>query len=98
MASGAVKTKEKPYVANYPPLAAWLKKHEARCMWQVPMGGTFDTATAYVEGWMFGGRIAILVVHANGMGWDVFTSGSDSRIKETLEDAEKRLGLEPDPA
>jgi len=100
MASKKIKvdTSQFPYVENYPPLRDWLKKHEARCMWQLPMQpehGREEPPTAYVEQWMFPktSRMVVVVVYANKMGWDVFTSSNEHQIDATLEDAEERLGL-----
>lgn len=85
--------KSKPYVANYPPLDEWLKKHSGYCQWQIPLGDSSDPS-AYVEAWMFpGGMIAILVVHANQNGWDIYTPSGEPRIDATLADAAGRLGL-----
>ncbi len=84
------RTEDKPYVANYPPLAEWLEKIEARCDWQLPLG------TALVEGWRtLRGSTFILVVHADKKGWEIFTALDDNKIDATLLDAEKRLGLVP---
>jgi len=94
-------TQSRAYVANYPPLAAWLKKHEARCFWQLPLGGEPDDPTSYVEHYMFQKDrnigLAIVVVHRNGMGWEIYTPCTSHQIDDTLEDAEKRLGLEHKP-
>ncbi len=88
----------RPWVSNYPPLAVWLEKHEARCMWQLPLGGEPDEPTAYVEHYMIvkGNKASlfVVVVHANGHGWEIYTPCDSNMITETLEDAEKRLGLE----
>lgn len=94
-----VDTSHMPYVSNYPPLQEWLDKHEARCMWQVPMQCEHDRhgepPTAYVELYEFPktSRHAIVLIHGRKMGWDIFISSNDHQIKTTLEDAERRLGL-----
>lgn len=100
-----VDTSQMPYVSNYPPLQEWLDKHEARCMFQVPMqcvhdrgvdeNGRNEPPTAYVEQYLFPktNTLAIVLVHGRKMGWDIFISSNDHEIKSTLEDAERRLGL-----
>jgi hypothetical protein len=94
-----VDTSDMPYVENYPPLKAWLDKHDARCMFQVPMqcehGRDGAPPTAYVEQYLFPrtNRFAVVVVQARKMGWDIYVSSNDPQINTTLEDAERRLGL-----
>jgi len=85
---------ERPYVANYPPLNDWLRKHESRCNWQLPLGDP-EAPTAYVEShWLAKAKAeVIVVVRANQLGWDLYTPSRDNSIMATLEDAEKRLGL-----
>lgn len=88
------RTEDLPVVGNYPRLQAWLDKHEARPMWSLINGDGLDTAQASVEGWMVrGGAIAILVIHANKQGWNIFTSCDSNKIDETFADAEQRLKL-----
>lgn len=89
--------KNKPYVENYPPLWDWLKKHDARCNWQLPHGSP-EAPRAFVECWAFQdheGRTqqAIVLVQANQLGWEIFTPNDSADIAETLGDAERRLGL-----
>ena len=87
-------SKSKPYVANYPPLAEFLKKHDGHCQWQIPLGGEPEEPSAYVEAWIFpGGMIAVIVVHARQHGWEIYTPTASGRIDETLADAAARLGL-----
>lgn len=92
-------TSEHPYVENYPPLKEWLDKHEARCIWQVPAQHESERARAYptfyVELWLFPktNRTAIIIVHSNKGGWDIHTPAGTNRVAETLEDAERRLGI-----
>lgn len=70
-----------------------LGKNKARCDWQLPLGNP-EEPNAYVEQWQFArGKIAIIMVSARQMGWDIFTPGSSGLIVGTLEDAEKRLGI-----
>jgi len=98
---GSKDTTMEPWVSNYPPLKAWLDKHEARCQWQLPSNPRPNDAAwdwspgSYIEGWRLKGSnaVVILVVHSNKMGWDVFTSVGTNNVGDTLEDAEKRLGL-----
>ena len=70
-----MKTKDKPYVDNYPPLRDWLRNHEARCDWQVRIGGTEKDPTAFVESYSIPGAKCgvIVVVHAYGNGWNLYT-------------------------
>jgi hypothetical protein len=81
------------YVENYPPLHEWLKKHEARCNWQVPIAGESSDPAAFVESWAVGRGELILVVRAHQHGWNIFTALPGNGIEESLADAEIRLGL-----
>ena len=70
-------------------LDAWLRKHDAMCMWQKKLRhGT-------VECWLFprSQMMAVVVRFNHGHGWELYTPGSTAKIDETLTDAEKRLGL-----
>lgn len=83
--------KDKPYVDNYPPLKAWLDKHEARCNWQLPLSKRGET---FVESWsMPNGHDFLLTIHAYRRGWNLYTADRRGEIVVTLEDAEERLGL-----
>jgi hypothetical protein len=96
MTAAKQKQSSKPYVSNYPDLQAFLDRANARCNWQLRLGGTEDEPTGYVEQWMFaGGKVAVIVIHANGNGWDIFTSADRPEIAATLEDAAVRLGVAP---
>lgn len=87
--------KDRPYVENYPPLKEWLDKNNARCDWQSPVGPEKDPV-AYVEQWYINGKSAFLVtIRSNQMGWEIFTSGNDVRIPQTLKDAEERIARRP---
>lgn len=93
------KTEDRPYVANYPPLAEWLAKIEARCDWQLPIGPKNDP-NAYVECYSapHGNRHPfIVIVYAHNHGWNIFTDERTNKIAATFEDAELRLGLAPAP-
>jgi hypothetical protein len=93
-----MKDEDKPYVENYPPLHAWLKKHGAHCNWQVPIGGA-RKPTAYVESWILrGGREVIVVVRARKRGWDIYTPEQSAGVEETLRAVEVRIGLGGDSA
>ena len=82
------------YVENYPPLHEWLRKHEARCNWQVPLGGEEpENPTAFIESWQVGRGELIVVVRANQFGWNIYTALPGNGIAESLADAEVRLGL-----
>lgn len=83
-----------PWVGNYPALQQWLDKHGARCMTQHRTGGTAAKPTQYTEVWLFkGGRMAIIVVHSKGTGWDIYTASNDQSVIGTLRDVEARLCL-----
>lgn len=86
-----VRTEDRAYVSNYPPLREWLEKHEARCMWQEGTGPKDNPD--FVECWIVNGVAMIVVVHANRRGWDIFTPCRDSSIEATLTDAELRCGI-----
>jgi len=77
----------KPWISNYPPLAEWLAKHEARCMWQ-----KIDRYMS-IEAWLIRDVIIIVQVHANKSGWDIFTPNQDPGLEATFTDAEKRCGI-----
>lgn len=90
----AADTKKLPYLANYPPLADWLRKHGARCQWQATTDGRPASAmNSMVEAWLLGDSMCVIVVHPDCLGWDIFTPGGNPNIGKTLADAEKRLGL-----
>lgn len=86
-------TSNKPWISNYPPLQDWLNKIDARCQDQIPVGGPVEPI-AYLEKWGTpNGRVFIVEVRANKMGWNIYTSTDDGTIQGTLQDAESRLGL-----
>lgn len=81
----------KPWVSNYPPLKEWLDKIEARCVDQIPVNGPIEP-TAYLEKWGTpNGRMFIIEVRANRMGWNIFTDCASNTIAETLADADRRI-------
>jgi hypothetical protein len=88
-------SKNKPYTANYPLLQAWLDQHEARCVWQVPLGPARNP-TAYVESWHAHGHGFIVTVFADNKGWDIYTSCDSYSVPATLYDAEVRLKISED--
>lgn len=75
----------KPYISNYPPLADWLRKHDAYCAWQ-----RYDDRLN-IEGWVVGVALCLITVQPDGRGWDIYTSCPDISIEATLRDAEERL-------
>lgn len=85
---------DEPYVENYLPLVEWLKKVGARCMWQAPVGDRKEP-TAYIECYLINGRVALVQVHANRNGWNIYTAGMSGRVDATIKDAEARLGIGP---
>jgi hypothetical protein len=72
-------------VSNYPALEDWLDTMDAVCMYQEVFGKNM------IEMWMIKGRPFIVLVHPNGLGWNIFTDGSTGDVKATLDDAEKRI-------
>jgi hypothetical protein len=88
------KSKDKPYIDNYPPLKEWLNKHEARCYWQFPLGDV-DNPTAFVEQWRIGANVVVVIVRADQMGWDIYLPCKSHMIDETFAEVEDRLGLKP---
>jgi hypothetical protein len=88
----ANRTEDLPHVDNYP-LKEWLDKHGGRCNWSLPLGGA-KNPSAYVESWILrpAGEV-IVVVHAKGHGWNIYTAENSNGIAEALADAERRLGL-----
>jgi hypothetical protein len=88
---------DEPYVENYPPLRDWLRQHEARCNWQLPLGPK-DAPVAYVESWWLGhGGEVLVVVQAQKMGWNLYTADGGNKVADAFIDAETRLGLWPKP-
>lgn len=75
----------KPYVDNYVQLKEWLESVDGRCMWQ-----KMDRAMS-VEGWLIKGVLVVIVVNANGHGWDIYTSSGQLSVEKTLADANKRI-------
>ncbi len=81
----------KPWVSNYPPLQEWLRKTDAVCHEQIPVGKA-RAPVAYLEKWVMpNGRAFILEIRANRMGWDIYTAAATGMVAETLEDADRRL-------
>jgi hypothetical protein len=86
--------KDRAYVSNYRVLKEWLDRIKAQCMWQLPVGGdSKQDPEAFVEGWTVNGRLFVLLIHAGGLGWDVFTAFPALGIDESMKDAAKRLNL-----
>ncbi len=84
-------TENDPIVSNYPPLDEWLAKHSARRAWKLP-AGPVSAPSMSVEGWLIGGQLFVIIVHANRGGWDLFTSCPENSAQISLADADKRLG------
>jgi hypothetical protein len=87
---------DKPWVANYPPLATWLEKINAACIEQHPIG-PLSNPIAYLERWMANGRVFVVEVRSNRRGWNVYTARHTNRIDETLANAERDLEIVPNP-
>lgn len=90
--------KDRPYVDNYPPLRDFLREIGARCNIQLPAGDP-DDPTSYVEQWtawsaLKGKSVTFqVVVHRDGMGWDIATFADTNEVDETLRVTRERLGL-----
>lgn len=82
---------QEPYIENYKPLHEWLKKHEARCEWQIPIGK--GSRQGFVECWSVGNALCLITVQPGGQGWDFFTNCPENNIDKTFIDAERRCGL-----
>lgn len=78
---------DKPWIENYPPLRAWLDRHNARCLSQTKDGDGF------LERWLIGTRICLIEVRPRNMGWNIYTDSDSPTIVATIRDAETRLGL-----
>jgi hypothetical protein len=80
-------TSKEPWVENYPPLYAWLRRKGNRCMWQQRIApGNRDM----VECWLVNGNPALILIHGNNHGWDIFTSANTPKVSATLADADAR--------
>lgn len=89
-----MKPNDMPYVSNYRVLREFLDQHDARCMWQLRLGGSSSAPTGFVEMWQFPtGRQAIILVHAHQRGWDIFTPDGTNSVGAALQDARTRLEL-----
>jgi hypothetical protein len=82
-----------PCIENEPSLEDWLASHKARLLWQHDGPVRRGIPTYRIAGYQIGTRTAIVVIRAESMGWDVFTSSSSTEIDRVLGDAESRLGL-----
>lgn len=89
-----------PYIENYPPLKEWLDKHDARCIWQVPMQCEHNRhedqpPTVYIEKWFFPKtkRFVVIEVHARKFGWEVYIANDSNDVVKTIAQAETLMGL-----
>lgn len=92
-----IDTKDKPYTSNYPPLEMWLKKIDARCHSQIPVGDP-KKPEAYFEMWYVnhptaGSMTFCILVRGKQRGWEIYTPALTNAIDATLLDAERRLGI-----
>lgn len=77
------------YVRNYTQLWEWLQQRDAQCAWQLPLGDRNNPD--YVEGWLVRGVLIVVIVRAEGMGWDLMVPHHDTRIEATLAAADAAL-------
>jgi hypothetical protein len=47
----------------------------------------------YIERWLVGRVVFVIVVHANRCGWEIYTASRDNDIVASLADADARLGI-----
>jgi hypothetical protein len=85
-------TGPEPYAGNYADLGEWLGKIGAVCNWQLARGRP-GPGYSFLESWSCNGHVFIVEVQSEGKGWEIYTTGSTTRIDHTLLDAERRLGL-----
>ena len=95
--------KAKPWMSNYPPLKEWIDKYQeqgkAQVMWQLPYpvkphDAEYDwTPNMYVEMWLINARPVLIIIHANGHGWEIYTSLDTVAIDATLLDVERRVKI-----
>ncbi len=76
-----------PTVVDFPPLDAWLRKHNAKWLWCA------DTHHATVQTWEINGRIFLILLYTVAPAWDIFTSHDGNGVYESLLDADRRLGI-----
>lgn len=76
-----------PYIENYPPLKAWINRHEDTiCQWQKRIG-----AKMMVERWIVDGVPVIIEIYGDGHGWNIYTTSPDNTIVHAVADAEDRI-------
>lgn len=80
-----------PCVDDYPLLAEWLDRHDARRTWHVFL----LERTFAVESWVVGPKSeeVVIILRADRKGWNLYTPSRSPQVDATLKDAEKRLGL-----
>jgi hypothetical protein len=70
-------------------LARWLERLQARKLWEAAV------PAAFVHAYRINGRVALVLHHAGGHGWEIFVPASDSNeIDHTLDDAALSLSTE----
>jgi hypothetical protein len=85
-----------PSSSDEPTLEDWLESQRGRLVQR-----TYSRETAaggvpshVLEVWKFpNGRVAVVVVQAGGLGWDIATGSGGDDPDSVLDDAESRLGL-----
>jgi hypothetical protein len=70
-------------------LERWLERVRARKLWVTAVPG------ATMHAYLINGRVALVLRHAGGHGWEMFVPASDSLdVARTLDDAALALGTE----
>jgi hypothetical protein len=78
-------SEKRAYVDNYPPLASFLREHECKCGYQLPIGRDKDDPSMYVEQWQApNGKTFLVEVRDEQRGWEVYMSAIDQSVDGTL--------------
>lgn len=86
-----------PTTRDYPALHAWLQKHDARCQWELDHNKGETNAFKVISFHFPASGHHVLVQVHHRMGWNLYTAFTGNSVSDSLEDAERRLGLEPNP-
>lgn len=79
-------------IGDYPPLQAWLNKHEARFCYSL-LPRIDKDSTPSIECWRVGNSVAFIVLYPGTRGWDIVTGCASNDIDKTLDDVEERVGI-----